>query len=191
MGSGALFANGMLPEDAKRYNQWVALREVGLDQEKINDIILTNKGLRLDPSTYLSKNYIESHLKQFEDGVSIIQSEYAYNRFSLTNGFVGVPDDNSLFVLPKSLCDQISTSANGNISVWEKVLGFDDGYFANGGGLVRIDVDNIDDLHIRIPSGNEYGANSHWLPGGFTDGNVPEAITDTIPLSNAEITHLN
>ena len=36
-------------------------------------------------------------------------------------------------------------------------------------------------LNLRIPSGNEAGANSHWVPGGKTDGGVPEAISDLIP----------
>lgn len=39
----------------------------------------------------------------------------------------------------------------------------------------------MEGLNLRIPSGNEAGANSHWIPGGKTDGGVPEAITDLIP----------
>lgn len=61
------------------------------------------------------------------------------------------------------------------------MLGFDEGHFAKGGGLVRIDVEDIADLNLRIPNGNEYGANSHWIPGGYTDGGVPEAVSDLIP----------
>ena len=68
-----------------------------------------------------------------------------------------------------------------NISFYEKALGFDIGHFSDGGGLVRIDIQNLDGLNLRIPSGNEAGANSHWIPGGKTDGGVPEAILDLIP----------
>lgn len=63
------------------------------------------------------------------------------------------------------------------------------------GGVIRIDVEDISDLNIRIPSGNETGANSLWFPGGFTSGGIAEAITDTItdtiPLTKAIITKLD
>ena len=45
-------------------------------------------------------------------------------------------------------------------------------------------------MNIRIPSGNETGANKLWVPGGYTSGGVPEAITNTIPLKNAKITRI-
>ena len=32
--------------------------------------------------------------------------------------------------------------------------------------------------NIRIPSGNEGGANSQWIPGGYTNDGVPEAVMD-------------
>lgn len=123
--------------------------------------------------------------------MSVIQTDWAYSRYSETNGFVGVPDDNSLFVLPKKFCDEVVTEANGNISFIEMKLGFPEGYFSEGGGLVRIDVDNVSGLNLRIPNGNETGANSLWIPGGYTSGNVPEAISDIIPLSNTKITIIN
>lgn len=40
---------------------------------------------------------------------------------------------------------------------------------------------------LRIPSGNEGGANSQWVPGGFTAGGVPEAVVD---LTNAPFTEV-
>lgn len=46
-------------------------------------------------------------------------------------------------------------------------------YGSLGNSPVRIDISNPSDL--RIPSGNELGANSQWLPGGFTAGGIPEA----------------
>lgn len=30
-----------------------------------------------------------------------------------------------------------------------------------------------------MPSGNEFGANDQWIPGGKTDGGVSEAIVKT------------
>lgn len=67
----------------------------GLTQAQIDEIINTPKGSRPDPSSYLSKEYIDAHLAQFDDGVSVIQTDWAYSRYSETNGFVGVPDDNN------------------------------------------------------------------------------------------------
>ena len=89
--------------------------------------------------------------------------------------------------MPKNYCDEIAIKANGNISVYEKMLGFDIGHFDDGGGLVRIDIDNLDGLNLRMPSGNEAGANSHWISGGKTDGGVSEAITDLIPNNSSNV----
>ena len=107
------------------------------------------------------------------------------------NGFVGVPDDNSLFVMPKKYCDDIILKANGNISIIEKELGFPEGYFSDGGGLVRIDANTTAELQLRMPSGNETGANKLWIPGGNTSGGVPEAISNTLPLEKTTITRIN
>ena len=52
---------------------------------------------------------------------------------------------------------------------------------------MRIDVDDISGLNVRMPSGNEYTANNLWMPGGYTVRGVPEAITDTIPLSKTKV----
>lgn len=34
---------------------------------------------------------------------------------------------------------------------------------------------------MHIPSGNEHGANSEWIPGGFTSGGIPEVILEHVP----------
>jgi len=74
------------------------------------------------------------------------------------------------------------------VSIWEKKLSFDAGYFANQGGLVRIDILYFDDLNLRIPDGNEAGAQvfggtfivndvSSKFAKGFTD-DMTGKITD-------------
>ncbi|MEG0699778.1 MAG: hypothetical protein RR435_07510 [Erysipelotrichaceae bacterium] len=60
------FLSGMNAEDAKKYELWNHLRKNGLDQAKINDFILTNKGFRKNPSEYLYKEYIDTHLSKFK-----------------------------------------------------------------------------------------------------------------------------
>ena len=41
-------------------------------------------------------------------------------------------------------------SANDDISIIEKELGFPNGYFSDGRGLVRIDVDDVIGLNLRL-----------------------------------------
>ena len=177
-------------DNPKYVNQITGEVVVPLDDVKIAEIINLPKGTRPDPSLYLPQDYIDIHLAQFEDGVSVIQTKWAYSRYSETNGFVGVPDDNTLFVMPRKFCDEVIAEASGDISIIEKRLGFPEGYFKSGGGLIRIDVDNLEGLNLRMPTGNETGANSLWIPGGRTSGGVPEAITNTIPLDRTTITRI-
>ena len=130
-------------------------------------------------------DYVKEHLSMFDDGITIIQTDYAYKTYSLDSGIVGIQSDNTLFVMPKSLCDDILKKANGDILYIEKALGCEPGHFSEGAWL--IDVDNIFGLNLRLPNGNEHGANSYWIPGGYTSGGVPEAISDTIPLSETNV----
>ncbi len=153
----------------------------GLTKSKIEDIVNTHKGNRPDPSSYLSQEYIDVHLAQFDDGVSIIMTKEQYINYVKGNSSIGIPVDGTQFILPKNYCDDIAGKAAGDIDYYEKALGFDAGHFSDGGGSVRIDIKNLEGLNLRIPSGNEAGANRHWIPGGKTDGGVPEAITDLIP----------
>lgn len=60
-------------------------------------------------------------------------------------------------------------------------MGFDPGTYTENGGVVRIDIKNPVDYEIRLPSGNEYGANSHFVCGGKTDGGALEAVINNIP----------
>lgn len=142
---------------------------------------INHKGSRPDPSTYLCQEYINAHLAQFDDGASIIITKEQYINYVKGSDYIGIQSDGTQFVMPKNCCDEIADIANGDISIYEKNLGFDISYFEDSGGLVRIDIENIDGLNLRMPSGNEAGANSHWIPGGKTDGEVSEAILDLIP----------
>ena len=61
--------------------------------------------------------------------------------------------------LTQSQIKEIASEAAGDIKYYEKALGFD-----------------------------EAGANRHWIPGGKTDGGVPEAIIDLIPNTSDNVT---
>ena len=83
--------------------------------------------------------------------------------------------DGGTFVLPFSLADDLLKKAGGDISKLEELLGLPSGDL--GKHPVRIDVPNPTGL--RMPSGNERGANAQWIPGGYTSGGVMEAVIDS------------
>jgi len=146
------------------------VRSAGLTQKQINDIINIPKGQRPNPSTYLSQEYIDQHLNMFRTGVTKFYAK-------TPTGTVGPPD--GTFVFPSSFADDMITQANGDVRMLEQLLGFDPGDLGNN--PTRIDISNPRGL--RMPSGNERGANDYWLPGGYTSGGIPEAIVDPAPSS--------
>lgn len=89
--------------------------------------------------------------------------------------------------------DEVIKNANGDLSILEQRFGFPDGYFKDGGGLVKVDINNPNDFSLRMPSGNEAGANNFYTPGGFTSGGTPEAVVNNIPNTDdyRSITFLN
>ena len=168
---------------------WKWLGKAPLTAEQTQAILAAPKGERPDPATYLDKNYIRQHLKEFRQGASFVMGLDNYVMYVLTRKAIG-REDGTCFVMPKSVCDDIAKAAKGNLAVYEQALGFEPGYFQGHGGLVRIDVIEVSDLHIRIPSGNEAGVNAYWLPGGYTSGGVPEAVSDLVPKSRILVTRL-
>lgn len=156
----------MSAEDAAKYNNWINLREAGLDQAKINDILLTNRGYRPNPSTYLSQEYIDTHLELFSEGAA---------KISVTTpvGKAGPPG--GTFVMPKSIADDIIREADGNVSKLEELLSLEPGTL--GDNPVRIDI--AEPQGLKMPSGNELGANEQWIPGGSTGGGIPEATINS------------
>ena len=109
----------------------------------------------------------------------------SYNKFVKNSETIGRAD--GCFVMPKYICDDIEKKYDGDISIFETSLSFNAGYFTSQGGMVRLDIFDIDDLNLRLPSGNETAANAYWLPGGFTMGGIPEAVVDPIPKERATI----
>lgn len=144
------------------------VRNAGLTRTQISDIINTPKGQRPDPSTYLTQEYVDQHLDMFRSGATKIYAKSP-------TGTVGSPS--GTFVMPSSVADDLIKQANGDVRVLEDLLGLDPGDL--GAAPVRIDVSSPRGL--RIPSGNEHGANNYWLPGGYTSGGIPEAVIDRVP----------
>ena len=52
--------------------------------------------------------------------------------------------------------------------------------------MLRIDIPYDEKLNLRIPSGNEAGANSQWIPGGKLPAGGREAVIDASTLGSVE-----
>lgn len=160
--------------------QPIKVHKCCLDANKISEIQNIAKGNRPEPETYMTMEQIDAHLDQFSDGGSFVMTRDQYELFVEGREKIGFPD-NSQYMTSREYMDSIESKAQGNLSVYEKELGFDPGYFDDGGGMVRIDVYSPREHNARIPSGNEMGTNSHFTPGGYTDGGAPECVTNNIP----------
>lgn len=133
------------------------------------------KGDRPDPTEYLDKDYIQQHLDQFADGASRI-----YTSDSL-HGW-GPGNRGTTFVFPTAQLQQILDETGGDARELAIRLGLDPTDFLDKNGnpleveLRHFTPDEFDNL--RVPSGNEAGANDQWIPGGHLPTGVPEAVID-------------
>lgn len=148
-----------------------------INADTIKKILATPKGSRLYPSTYLSKEYIASHLAQFKGGMT----KFAWQAPTKP---VGPPG--GTFVMPKSVADDLIAKSGGDVSKLEKILGLNVSDL--GPKPVRIDI--AEPTGLRIPYGNKVGANEFWLPGEFTSEGILEATVDQILLDKIVVKEL-
>jgi hypothetical protein len=144
--------------------------------EDYNRVLGMTRGARPDPDTYIPREKIEAHLEGFEGGASYLTTKESLDWFGREN--LGRPD--GLFVSRPEEIDAILARANGDISIIEQELGISPGDWA-GKEVVRVDIHAPKDANLRMPSGNEAGANEHWLPGGKLPTGADEAVVDQIP----------
>jgi hypothetical protein len=78
--------------------------------------------------------------------------------------------------MPKSEVDALFQKTGGDPRAMEDALGLPEGFFDSG--VVRVDVPDPRDHGLRMPSGNEAGANDQWLPGGQLPTGLSEAVID-------------
>lgn len=78
--------------------------------------------------------------------------------------------------MPKKELDKLLKESGGNLSYIEKKLSLGDGYLSKSD--IKIFHISPNDLNVKIPSGNEGGANSQWLLGGKTANGITEGIAD-------------
>ena len=153
------------------------IKKANIPNVKVNEILKAPKGARPDTSTYLPSDYINSHLSLFHGGVTKIQGGVPTRPLGSPLG---------TYVMPKIVADELIAKSGGDVSELEKLLGLDPGELGNS--PVRVDIPNP--TGIRMPNGNEVGANSQWIPGGYTSGGIPEAIIDQVPIEKLIITEI-
>lgn len=78
-------------------------------------------------------------------------------------------------------------ATGGDRRALERALGLPDGYFHTD-GVVRVDVPEPTNFDLRIPSGNEAGANDQRMPGGFLPTGMPEAVIDGADVPPGDLT---
>ena len=163
--------------DAKNIpnDQW-GIKGVFINGKTSEDILSIPKGQRPAPSTYLSSGYIQQHLAKFEkEGiVSRIVTKKSYETFGIGKPDIGKTE----FVSTKGEIDDIIRKSNGNIKLIAEELGIPPTQLQEG-GLVRIDFKISDRYKVEVPSGNEFGTNDLWLPGGKLPNGKLEAIIKT------------
>jgi hypothetical protein len=143
----------------------------GLSKAKAEEILALPKGSRPNPTEYLSPTYISDHLAQFDDGASRFMTKSNLDKYG-----IGQRDGTS-FVMPKHEADQLLASTKGDPRALEQALGLPE-HFLDDNALVRVDIPKPKELDLRMPSGNEAGANDQWIPGGKLPTGNSEAVID-------------
>ena|GEM_PF-812434 len=133
---------------------------------------------------YLKKRYSDQHLQQFHGEASYLMTGDAYRDYAKGKPFVGRPDGQ--FISTTTDIDGVLSRSKGDVALIEKELGIEPGPYGwqGKGGIVRVNIQNPEKFNLRIPNGNESGANKLWEPGGFVPGGSAEAVVDQIPASN-------
>ena len=144
----------------------------GLGQSKIDEISGIEKGLRPDPSDYLSPTYIDNHLAQFDAGATRFQLKSVLDKYGPAR------EDGTSFVVPKAEADRLIAETAGNPRALEEALGLPAGQLDGADPLMRVDFAAPREHGLRVPSGNEAGANPQWIPGGKLPNGNSEAVID-------------
>lgn len=158
----------------------------GLSEEKRNEILAMEKGTRPDPSEYLSQEFIERHLEKFDDGATRFMT-----RDSLDAYGIGQRDGTS-FIMATDEIDSLMAATQGDPRAMEKALGLPEGYFSSD-SIVRVDIRDPQNYDLRLPSGNEAGANDQWIPGGYLPQGTSEAVIDgaQVPVDDYIVTDMS
>ncbi len=145
-------------------------QRTGLSPSKIADILATEKPGRPLPASYIADARMAREVAKYDEGAVRFLSRDAYN----TRGTLGPPGG---FVMPYKEFEGLVRAANGDMAVVEQKLGLSAGYLRDADTMI-VKIDKADFHDLKLPSGNERGANEFWVPGGVTSGGVSEATLD-------------
>uniref|UniRef100_A0A915EQK7 Uncharacterized protein n=1 Tax=Ditylenchus dipsaci TaxID=166011 RepID=A0A915EQK7_9BILA len=112
---------------------------------------------------YLPTWYIEQYLQLFRNGATFLATAA------------------ELAHVDRQLLGSVDNAHQWILSAVEAELGIPAGLWSNQ-DIRRIDVPTPQQLHLRMPSGNEVQANELWVPGGLLPNGIPEAVIDNIPV---------
>lgn len=141
-----------------------------------NEIVSIPKGNRPNPSNYLKWRYRQRHQRNFRRGASFLTQKNILDKYGRT--ILGRQD--GLFVMCKKEMDDLLQKANGQLNYVETELGIPDGMWKNT-EIIRIDIRRPKKLKLRLPSGNETGANDLWIPGGKLPNGYLESVINPVP----------
>ena len=156
----------------------------GFTSESIVEI---KYGDRPNPEDIYQSSSLKMHNQQFNKGTARFQKFKPDETWQ--NGIVGGEDGYS-FWISKKHADIIEKVANGNNRLYEKLLGFDEGYFGDG-PIYRLDAspEVVAQKGVFMSTGNEKSANEWWRPGGRTyPGGIPEVIMRDISTTRGDHT---
>ncbi len=140
-------------------------------------IIKMTKGTRPDPSNYLKVRYMKRHLRQFKRKASFLIPADILDKF----GRETLGRNDGQFVMSAKDMNKLLKKAKGNIDLLEYELGIPNQSWHHR-KIIRIDINRPKTLHLRLPNGNEAGANELWIPGGKLPNGYRESVIDPIPL---------
>jgi Papain fold toxin 1, glutamine deamidase len=153
--------------------------DVPISREKFDEILATEKGQRPPPESYLPLEYIVAHLRNFEGGATRILIRSDFEEYG-----IGKPDaGRSEFVLTREAADTMIAESGGSPINLAQKLGIPEDQLAND-SLVILEFHRTDSYTAHMPSGNEWGANDQWLPGGKLPRGDLEAIVPTEGMVN-------
>lgn len=154
-------------------------RGVPISPRKFDQIRAAENGFRDPPETYLPKRYIDNHLSKFDEGGSYLVRTKTLDDWGRDT--LGRPDGQ--FIMPKGEMNNLLSRTGGRTDLIENELGIPPGSWNKPGEtLSRIDIHDPRSLDLRMPSGNESGANPLWMPGGKLPGGGSEAVVNQIKL---------
>ena len=136
-----------------------------------------------DPKTYLNPEYIDKHLKPFEEtGCFRIQKTDPTAPGDRFNGNLG--HESGMFVTSGEQMKKALQESGGDVRKMEEALGLPEYDLGNSPTIICIN----EPKNLRMPSGNELGAlPDKFIPGGYSSGNVAEAVIDPVPKGDYKV----